>query len=267
MGITLDLRLIDHERIAVRGLQVVHDALGHGDPEILRRYLAELPIDIDPAIVEFHTDRLSRLRDLSAPEVIIRNEERFLHLANGAAYRPEEFQHATLDELRQLLGTWCWVSHSYSLDKVWDELHWFLEPIAGPEDRPLSAFHLQVADSKLSVFSKAFQGESPYPNDDLGEPIIRTLGSHEPGCSGYNPPPTCAVILEALQRVDPAAWEEHVPFRGALYRRAIPDMDNEEIAGQVEHELAFAREAFSVLVSAYSKAVEKGFGMSCEYSL
>jgi hypothetical protein len=267
MGVTLDLRLIDHERIAVQGLRMVNDAIRHGDPEILRRYLTELPVDVDSSIVDFRVERLSKLRDLEAPEVIIRNEEQFLRLAKGEAYRPEEFQYSTLDELRQLLGTWCWVSHSYSLDKAWDELHWFLEPMAGPDDLPLHPSRLKVGDPNQAVFGKALQGEAHYPKDDLGDPVIRTLGSREPDCSGYNPPETCAVILDALQRMEPAAWEEHVPFRCALYRRAIPDIDSEEIAVLVEDELSFARDAFPVLIAAYSKAVEKGYGMSCEYSL
>jgi hypothetical protein len=267
MGVTLDLRLIDHERIVVRGLQAVNTALRLGDPELLRQYLAELPIDVDSSIVEFRTSRLATLRDLNAPEIIIRNEERFLDMANGEAYRPEAFQNATLDELRQLLGTWCWISHSYSLDKAWDELHWFLEPVAGPDAHPLHPLRLNVGDPDKTVITKAFQGAGDYPKDALGDPVIRSLGSSEPDCSGYNPPETCAVILEALQRVEPVRWEEHVPFRRELYRRAFPDMENEEIAGRVEDELAYAREMFPVLITVYSKAVERGYGVSCEYSL
>ncbi len=268
MGVTLDLRLIDHERLAVRGLQAVNDAIRHGDPEILRKYLTGLPVDVDSPIVDFHMERLSRLRDVEAPEIIIRNEEQLLRLANGEAYRPEEFQNSTLDELRQLLGTWCWVTHSYSLDKAWDELHWFLEPMAGPDDSPLQPFlRLEVGDPSQTVYGKALRGEVHYPKDDLGDPVIRTLGSHDPDCSGYNAPETCMVILEALQGVEPAAWEEHVPFRCELYRRACAGLDNEEIAGLVEDELSLARDVFDVLVAAYSKAVEKGYGVSCEYSL
>jgi hypothetical protein len=267
MGVTLDLRLIDHERVVVRGLQVVNDALRQGDPEILRTYLAGLPVDVDSSVVDFHRERLCRLREVEAPETIIRNEEQFLRLANGEACRPEEFQNSTLDELRQLLGTWCWVTHSYSLDKVWEELHWFLEPMAGPGDFSLHPLRLNVGDPNLSVFAKALQGELHYAKDDLGDPVIRTLGSREPDCSGYNAPETSAVILEALQRVEPAAWDDQVPFRCELYRRACPDLDNEEIASLVEDELLFARDAFAVLIAAYSKAVEKRCGVSCEYSL
>jgi hypothetical protein len=127
MGVTLDLRLIDHERIVFGGLRIVNEALRHQDPARLRAYLAELPIDVDPVVVEFRKERLAKLRELAAPEIIIQNKERLLRLANGDAYRAEEFAKAPLDELRELLGTWCWMSHSYGLDKAWDE-HWFLEP-------------------------------------------------------------------------------------------------------------------------------------------
>jgi hypothetical protein len=266
MGVTLDLRLIDHERLVVRGLQAVNDAIRHGDPEILRKYLTGLPVDVDSSIVDYHRQRLSKLRDVKAPEMIIRNEEQFLRLASGAAYRPAEFQNSTLEELRQLLGTWCWVTHSYSLDKAWEELHWFLEPMAGPDDFPLHPLRLNVGDPNLTVFTKALHGEAQYPKNDLGDPVIRTLGSSAPDCSGYNPPETSAVILEALERVELASWDDHVPFRCELYRRACGDLNNEELTF-VEEELSCARDGFAVLVAAYSKAVKKGYGMSCEYSL
>jgi hypothetical protein len=267
MGVTLDLQLIDHERIAVRGLQVVNDAIRDNDPERLRDYLRELPIDVNPSVVEYRKARLARLREFDAPEMIIRNEEKFLRLATGEAYRPEEFKNATLDELRQLLGTWCWVSHSYSLDKAWDELYWFLEPVAGSDDFPLHPIRPRVGNSNQTVFDKALHGAVHYPNDELGDPVIRTLGSRERDCSGYNPPETCKVIAAALQRVDPSAWQGHVPFRCELYRRASPEMDAEDIAGRVDDELGYARDVFPVLVAAYAKAVEKGYGVSCEYSL
>jgi hypothetical protein len=66
--------------------------------------------------------------------------------------------------------------------------------------------------------------------------------------------------------VELAAWDDHVPFRCELYRRACGDLENEEIA-LVEEELARAREVFAEMVAAYSNAAEKGYGVSCEYSL
>ncbi len=267
MGITLDLRLIDHERIVVRGLRAVNDVIRHNDPDRLRDYLRGLSIDVDPSVVEYHRDRLARLREVKAPEVIIQNDERFLRMATGDAYRPEEFQNSTLDELRQLLGTWCWLTHSYSLDKAWEELGWFLEPTAGPADHPLVPIRPLVGDLQQSVFHKALQGSVAYPTDALGAPVIRTLGSLERDCSGYNPPEICKVIVARLQEVDPHAWEEHVPFRCELYRRAIPGMTNDEIAEFVADERSIATETFAVLLSAYTNAVDKGFGVSCEYSL
>jgi hypothetical protein len=159
------------------------------------------------------------------------------------------------------------MTHSWSFDRASDELHWFLEPTAGPDDHPLSPIRPEVGAPKQSVVNKALDGDGPYPTDALGDPIIRTLGSLEEGCSGYNPPETCRVILAALERVDPLAWEAHVPFRCELYRRALPEVDPEDIAGFVADELSAARDTFPVLVSAYSRAVERGYGVSCEYSL
>jgi hypothetical protein len=267
VGVTLDLRLIDHERIAVQGLRAVNEAIRHNDAEILRRYLRELPIEVETSVVEYHQTRLQKLRELEAPEIIIQNDERFLRMANGDVYRAAAFEKTTFDELRHLLGTWCWMTHNYSLDKAWDELHWFLEPVAGPGDSPLTALWPRVGDPNETIFCKALQGTTHYPKDDLGEPVIRTLGSADPDCFGYNPPETCEVILARLQQVDPAAWEQHVPFRSALYRQACPGMEDVEIADFVETELSSARDAFPVLVAVYSRAIEKGYGVSCEYSL
>src|SRR5262249_23646697 len=155
-----------------------------------------------------------------------------------------------------LLGTWCWLTHSFSLDKAWEELSWFLEPMAGPADHPLLPISPPVGDSHQSVFHKALHGSVAYPTDVLGQPVIRTLGSVERDCSGYNPPEICKAIAAHLREVDPRAWEEHVPFRRELYRRAVPGMTNEEIAECVADELAFATDTFGVLVSAYTNAVE-----------
>lgn len=265
MGVTLDLRLIDHERIAVKGLEVVNDALRHNDPERLREYLTRFPIEVEPAKVAYHQARLSKLCEVGAPEIIIQNEEHFLCLANGEAYRPDAFKKANLDDLRHLLGTWCWVSQSFSLDKLWEELHWFLEPMAGPEDCPLHPWQTKVGDPGQTVFGKALQGAFPYPTDDRGDPVIRSTGS--PEASGYNPPNTCKIIYEALRLIEPAVWEKHVPWRCELYRRANLYLDDAEIADRVAEELELARDVFPVLLSAYSKAVAKGYGVSCEYTL
>jgi hypothetical protein len=268
MGVTLDLRLIDHERIAVRGLNAVNDAIRNQNPEILRDYLATLPVEVRPSLIDFHERRLSKLRALKAPEIIIENEELFVGMAKGEPYRPRAFATATLDELRHLLGTWCWLTHSFSLDKVWDELHWFLEPIAGPDEFLLSPYPFaKVGDTNLTVFTKSLMGSTHYPKDDLGEPIIHTCGSRQDGCSGYNPPEACREILSALSAVNPASWDAQVPFWCELYRRANPTSDHEDIASRAQDELDSARGAFPILVSAYTRAVELGWGVSCEYSL
>jgi len=267
MGVTLDLRLIDHERIVVHGLSIVNAAIKQGNPELLRAYLAELPIDIEPSVVEYRTNRLARLREFNAPAIIIENEERLLRYANGEAYRASEFKDASFDELRQLLGTWCWPCHSFSLDKSWNELHWFLEPRVGPDDLPLFPLRPMKGDPRQSMFDKPLLGAATCPLDDLGDPIIRTLGSTESDCFGYNPPETVRLIYRALECVEPGRWTDHTVFRGALYRQVYPDMDDEEVADRVEDDLSFARDVFPVFLSAYSKASDKGFGVSCEYSL
>ena len=225
-----------------------------------------MPVDVDQSIVDRHTRRLAKLREFKAPDIIVQNEERFLGLARGEPYQTDQLEKATFAELRDLLGTWCWLNHSYSLDKAWSDLHWFLEPVVGPV-YPTCPRYLEVGDPEQTVLTKAMKGEKPYPKDDLGDPVIRTLGSTDADCSGYNPPETCKLILQALQAVDVASWEELVPVRCALYKQENPDMPEEDVADCVANELSFAIEAFPILQSAYSRAVEKNFGVSCEYSL
>jgi hypothetical protein len=86
-------------------------------------------------------------------------------------------------------------------------------------------------------------------------------------CSGYNTPEDAKAILNALKNVDPAAWTEHVGLRRELYGRDSAGLDFEDIVGRVEDDVTWAREAFSTLLAAYSKAVDKGYAVSCEYSL
>src|ERR1700722_12525085 len=211
MGITLDLRLIAHERIAVRGLQAVNDAIRNQNPGILREYLATLPVDVRPTLVDFHERRLAKLHELKAPEIIIQNEEGFLRMAKGESYRPAAFATATFDELRHLLGTWCWKTHSFSLGKLYDELHWFLEPVAGPDEFLLTPYPFaKVGDSNPTVFTRALLGSIHYPKDNLGQPVIHTCGSRQDDCSGYNPPESCRKIFDALSGVDPALWDANI---------------------------------------------------------
>lgn len=269
MAVTLDLRLIDHEHLVVRGCRIVNQSVKKNDPEILRACLASLPVEVNRAVVRFHKARLARLRQLKAPQVVVENEERFLQRANGQAYRPKAFENYGLDELRKLLGTWCWQSFCFSIPSS-NELHWFLEPQAGPKDFPLHPFWQDDRGTPTqSVFSKALNGAGDYPRDALGDPIVRTCGSAEKGCYGYNPPRTAKSILRVLGTVDPSTWDEHIPLRCTLYRQTshFAEMDNAEIEERVQAELAEARETFPVLVSAYTKAVESRFGVSCEYSL
>jgi hypothetical protein len=243
----------------------VNAAIRAENPELLREYLARLPVDVNPAVVEYRVSRLAKLREFKAPSVIIENEERLLSYANGDAYRPSEFKNASFDELRQLLGTWCWPTYSYSLG-AWTVLQWFLEPGTGPFN-PLHLERPGVGDRRQSIFDKALAGVSLYPPDDLGDPIIRTCGSTQSGCFGYNPPEVAKSILDALTQVDPEMWQRHLPFRRELYRLHCPDLKAEEFVRDAEEDLSLACEDLSVLLAAYTKACELSYGVSCEYSL
>lgn len=268
MSVTLDFRLIDHQRIAVTGLKAVNDSIRDRNPEILRGYLATFPVEISARVVNELRTILSELHKLKGPREVIEDQERLLHFAEGNAYRPPAFRASTFDELRHLLGTWCWMNHCYSIGKSWAELGWFLEPIAELDEVSFFAGRVVGSDlSSLSIFAKALRGEADYPRDGLGEPVIRTCGTPGRDCSGYNPPPTAGSILSELKRVEPNSWDAHLPARYDLHRRYCPYLDAKQAKARASQELEFARSAFGTLLEAYSSATEKGYGVSCEYSL
>jgi hypothetical protein len=267
MGVTLDLRLIDHKRIVVDGLRITNEAIAKRDPEILRKYLATMPVEVDKDLVANSRARLEQLRKLKVPAQIIQIEERTLSGLSGEPYRVESIKSSTFDELRELLGTWCWRNHSVQIDKAWEELQWFLEPRDATTEPPYFPIPPRTGASNQSVFDKAIHGSQPYPLDLSGQPIIRTLGTKKEDCTGYSPPEVVAVIYEALRHVDSATWPELLEQRIRLYRKCLPELDEGMIGDIVENELEIARVFFPQLKAAYQRAAEKEFGISCEFSL
>lgn len=97
-------------------------------------------------------------------------------------------------------------------------------------------------------------------------PLIRTCGSQDDDCFGYNPPDAVTSITLELSAVDDQKWSELIPRRIEQYRRVRPEL-TDEFSDIVSKELDHARMAFSVLCTAYSLASERGLGVACEYSL
>src|SRR6185295_8459646 len=254
MGVTCDLRLIDHKHVVEGGLTAVNRARAANDPAGLRDFIASLPFQSNPEVLAMREGRLSRLRQLQAPPIILENEERMLALARGDAYSPAALAKQSLDELRETLGHWNWVNCSYSLDKAWYELDWFLQPAEGEGDLLLYPSRPKPGDPHQTRLDQALNGASEPP------PVIRTCGSPEAGF-GYNDPPAVAAIDVALQSIDPQSWSKLLPARMDLYRRAehLDEAEAAEIAGR---EFEFARRAFPVLQQAYRDAAERGFGVA-----
>jgi len=267
MGVTCDLRLIDHRQVVEGGLVAVNRALAAKDPEILREYIAGMQFTPDPAAVQSREARLQRLKEAQAPEMIVQNEERLLSLVNGEAYSAAALAGLSLGELREMLGQWGWAAQSYSLDKAWYELDWFLQPREGQGELLLHPSRPPVGDPQQTLLDQALHGAEPSPLDDSRSPIIRTCGSQQPDCFGYNHPGKAAQISAQLEQIDPESWEDVVPRRAALYQRATPSLDTETIEATVAQELEFARDAFDVMRRAYAAAAAGQFGVACEYSL
>ena len=123
----------------------------------------------------------------------------------------------------------------------------------------------QVGQPGQTLLDKAMMGAQQSPVDSTGRPLIATCGSNEDNCFGYNPPDSIAAIVDAISAVDPNEWSKWVPMRIDLYQRADPE--SECVIEVVEQELAIALSEFSVLKKAYNDALDRGFGIACEYSL
>lgn len=266
MGVTFDLRMIDHRHVVERGFRAVNNAIAKGDTSILIEYILTIPFTPDPEVIAYRQARCHKLRELKAPGVIIQNEERMLRLVNGDAYSCDELSTKTISELCHLLGTWGWAHNSFGVDKAWYELDWFLQPADGPDDYLMYPIRPKVGDPAQTTIDQALKGSQKSPVDSTGSPIIRPCGSDEDDCFGYNPPKSIPLINEALAAIDAQTWDELVPRRIDQYRRASQSLgDNAD--GIVAQELEHARTAFTVMQKAYTTAQEKGFGVACEYSL
>ena len=266
MGVTLDLRMIDHEHVVESGLRVVNDAISRNDPAVLVEYILSLPFEPNLDVIAFRKSRCDKLRELNAPQVILDNEERFLRFVTGEFYSFAHLSTLTFDELRELLGTWRWVEYSFSVDKRWWDLEWFLQPKAGNEKFPLYPIRPSVGDPEQTLFDKSLHGSQASPEDISGSPIITSCGSPEGGCFGYNPPDLVREISSTLQSVNMDAWDALIPERIDLYKRE-PLLTREDLDELVNREIMHAREALSIVKTAYKTAVDLGFGMAAEFCL
>jgi hypothetical protein len=193
-------------------------------------------------------------------------EERTLRLVNGDAYSRDALQKQTLDELRELLGTWGWPQNSFSICQTWYELDWFLQPAEGPDYILMFPLRPKTGDPSQTPIDWALCGAQSSPRDNSGAPIIRYCGSKHDDCFGYNPPDVVASIHAVLSTIDDQAWNDLVPQRIDQYQRANSEW-GDNLAAVVSNELENARIAFAEMRQAYHAAQEQGFGIACEYSL
>lgn len=266
MSVTLDLRLVDHHHVVERGIPAVNAALVADDTSLLMDYILSIPVMPDPEVIANRRDRWDQLRELKAPDVIIQNEERLYRLVSGEAYSRQALSAKSMGELRELLGTWEWVQNSFSIDKAWYELDWFLQPAAGPGDLLMYPIRPPTGDPSQSILDRALHGGERSPLDGSGSPIIRPCGSNAEDCFGYNPPAAIASIDEALAAIDEHSWNALIQWRVNLYNQTCPDL-GDAISEIVLQEQELARMALAVARKAYRTARERGFGVACEYSL
>ena len=265
MGVTLDLRLIDHVRVTSKDAPAVNRAVLENDARILLDYIVAIPFTPDPDTIAYRQERLKKLQDLHAPAVIIENEVTLLKNAKGEGYTSDILRSKTLDELRVILGQWGRYQDTYRLE-TWYGLDWFLQPAEGPDDLLTIPIRPKAGDPMQTLLDQALKGSELSPVDCEGMPLIRTCGSKDEDCFGYNPPEKVAVIHDRLSAVDVQKWDDLVPQRIELHQRNWR-YSSEQLNKHVEHELAYAREGFEVLLKAYGDARDREFGVACEYNL
>ena len=123
-----------------------------------------------------------------------------------------------------------------------------------------------TGDPSQTPLDRALKGSQQSPVDDSDTPIICTCGSEEEDCFGYNLPETIASIHDALAAIDEQSWDELVQKRIDLYLRESSDLQP-YVADLVAQELETSRMALETMHQAYGVALERGFGVACEYSL
>jgi hypothetical protein len=253
MGICLALFQVDHANLVIRGLPALHRALATGDPSPLRALLLDLPFEESEQLAEYVGQRLAKLRDVGAPSFLIEGEER--RLASLRRPDPGALSRSSLEELRLMLGNWCREARSVDLDKAWDLIHWYSD--GGRRRRADGDWRTRPPGLHPSTLDYAIHGKEPYPEDETGQPVIRTGGS--PEMSWYNPPATVAEVGAAVARVSIEEWDridgeiERIPALHRPYLAEIPDR------------LEYAREAFVRFAEFYQAAAKRSFGVSVEF--
>jgi len=206
MSMTVTLRVIDCSRLFVMGRKVAKDAADQNDPELLRRYLSSLPLSVDLVAVRTRGRRLRRLRELKAPEIILKNEERMFREIRRKQCVPESLANASLAELSELLNDVCSWGH-----EIGDGLRRVVNP--RNERRYLGA-----ARNTVLI---ALHGSEEHP--------LRADAGY--GDFAYNPPDVVRELSAELASIE---------FE-SLTRRASELPDREEILDRARQEFGLLR--------------------------
>ncbi len=200
-GVTLALRLIDHQRVAKEDRAVIEQFLAERDSTALVDYIASLPFSQDADLVQKAEARIigpqkATCLNMSAKEIRRYNEmwKQIIACLNGSAYQADALRDQSIDSLRELLGQWGSPVKSYDLLEDWKLVEWYLQPFDTPPNLSFPR-RLNVKRQDRNPFDWALLGRDDSPTDSLGAPLIRSCGSREPECFGYNPPDAVLEIL------------------------------------------------------------------------
>jgi hypothetical protein len=249
----LALFQVDHENLVVRGLPILNRAIETGELQPLRKLIKSLPFDESKELVAHFWKRVTKLKQVQAPQPIIEAEEK--RLASAVRPAPKTIDKASLADLRLMLGRWCSEARSVDLDKAWDLLHWFCDP--GRRQRNQGDWRGKGGTKKPSVWDCALHGHDPYPLDVSGQPLIKTAGNE--GDSSYNPPQIVADIAAAVSETSPDEWQKLDAKINSGKAESQPYL------ADIDDRLNYVGPVWQQFLQFYQKAASRGFGVSVEY--
>jgi hypothetical protein len=244
---------VDHNNVVVQGLPILNRAIETGELQPLRKLIKSLPFDESKELVVHFRKRVTKLKQVGAPQPIIEAEER--RLASVVRPAPKSIDKASLEELRLMLGRWCSEARSVDLDKAWDLLHWFCDPAR--RRRKQGEWRGKGGAKQPSAWDYALHGHQAYPLDVSGQALIKTAGNEDD--SSYNPPQIVVDIAAAISETSPDDWKKLDAKVNSGKAESQPYL------AEIDNRLDYVGPIWQQFSQFYQKAASRGFGVSVEY--
>ena len=264
MAYSLYLRSIDHAAAVEVGRLLVREAVDTGDVSKLKSYVLGLKVDRSDDLIAERRARISKLRELNAPAVIVENELTLLEELQGKPYARDKLEEADFETLRERLANWCWLARTVQLGN-WDAVLWYTSPVRREFDNNEASWTemLEPTDRwgrNLESFpiEAAILGCETWPQAHDGDSLV---GADRFDNARYNPPAIVARLADLLGDLAPE-WDQLFFRRSGLRRTPMAEHDAET---RSKLEFESAREDLASIQRAYRNAAAEGFGVCCYF--